>query len=358
MARYNDGFAKMELQTIATAFDNGTMTVSTAKSRVFGYLGIDIKARTKKGFLKELANYVYSEPKQNPAPKRKPELYGVFNKVGKKYNPINVDFNTFEQAYIFKLERYGDNKKFVVGAYLNFYKDGATAVREIYITEPTKINKNPAPKRKTFARTQSAAEAYVRRPSQTTRKAPSARLKKRRTINLQTPRGVFPNPSPREADAVYAREIFLIGYNDGDLYRQRTTSIIDNLAKKYAKGQYDKAKALKLWRYWADDASKRYAAEFFNQKTGFPVNVPTRELIAAMAEESYFEIVASESEKFARKNPVRPKIAKVKVMAQSIGQKWRVIAEFPNTPKGTSDAVEYAKAYHVKKPSIAIKVEK
>lgn len=120
MARYNDGFAKMELQTIAAAFDNGTMTVSTAKSRVFGYLGIDIKARTKKGFLKELANYVYSEPKQNPAPKRK-----------------------------------------------------------------------------TAARTQKAAIGYVNRPSQITKKAPSKRLKKRRTINLQTPRGVFPKAKPR-----------------------------------------------------------------------------------------------------------------------------------------------------------------
>ena len=120
MARYNDGFAKMELQTIATAFDNGTMTVSTAKSRVFGYLGIDIKARTKKGFLKELANYVYSEPKQNPAPKRK-----------------------------------------------------------------------------TQARTQSRAEAYVNRPSQVTRKPPTKRLKVRRTKNLRIPEGAFPNPKER-----------------------------------------------------------------------------------------------------------------------------------------------------------------
>ena len=118
--RYNDGFAKMELQTIATAFDNGTMTVSTAKSRVFGYLGIDIKARTKKGFLKELANYVYSEPKQNPAPKRK-----------------------------------------------------------------------------TQARTQSRAEAYVNRPSQVTRKPPTKRLKVRRTKNLRIPEGAFPNPKER-----------------------------------------------------------------------------------------------------------------------------------------------------------------
>lgn len=61
------------------------------------------------------------------------------------------------------------------------------------------IRKNPAPKRKTAARTQRAAEAYVRRPSQITKKAPSKRLKKRRTINLQSPRGVFPNPKTRSS---------------------------------------------------------------------------------------------------------------------------------------------------------------
>ena len=241
MARYNDGFAKMELQTIATAFDNGTMTVSTAKSRVFGYLGIDIKARTKKGFLKELANYVYSEPKQNPA-KRKKYLVTADAIPGKYYSTLTGAtkyFNGFAanmNPSITDMERLNsEDGDYIVAA------KGRMAFGV--------VKKNPAPKRKTSARTQSAAEAYVRRPSQTTKKAPSARLKKRRTINLQTPRGVFPNP-------------------------------------------------------------------------------------------------------------VRPKIAKVKVMAQSIGQKWRVIAEFPNTPKGTSDALEYAKAYHVKKPSIAIKVEK
>lgn len=51
-----------------------------------------------------------------------------------------------------------------------------------------------AVKRKTRATTQRAAESYVRRPSQATKKAPSRRLKIRRTKNLQSPRGVFPNP--------------------------------------------------------------------------------------------------------------------------------------------------------------------
>ncbi len=57
-----------------------------------------------------------------------------------------------------------------------------------------KPKKNPAPKRKTSARTQKAAVGYVNRPSQITKKSPTKRLKIRRAKNLQSPRGVFPNP--------------------------------------------------------------------------------------------------------------------------------------------------------------------
>lgn len=82
-----------------------------------------------------------------------------------------------------------------------------------------KAKKNPAPKRKTAARTQKAAVGYVNRPSQITKKSPTKRLKIRRAKNLQSPRGVFPNPvasgikkishpqiKPRHDDNVYVRE--------------------------------------------------------------------------------------------------------------------------------------------------------
>ena len=66
--------------------------------------------------------------------------------------------------------------------------------------------KNPV-KRKTQARTQSAAEDYVYRQSQVTKKAPSKRLIKRRAINLQTQRGVFPNPAKREKQIIVEYEL-------------------------------------------------------------------------------------------------------------------------------------------------------
>ncbi len=50
--------------------------------------------------------------------------------------------------------------------------------------------------------------------------------------------------------------------NDGDLYRQQTTSIIKNLQRKLTKGIYDKSKAEKLWMYLVENGAKKYAKEF------------------------------------------------------------------------------------------------
>jgi len=58
-----------------------------------------------------------------------------------------------------------------------------------------------------------------------------------------------------------AHELVLFGENDGDLYRQRTVPIQKNLSKKFAKGDYDSNLAVKLWKYWADDAAKRYSKQ-------------------------------------------------------------------------------------------------
>jgi len=56
-----------------------------------------------------------------------------------------------------------------------------------------------------------------------------------------------------------AHELVLFGENDGDLYNQRTVPIQKNLTKKWDKGVYDHDLAVKLWKYWADDAAMRYA---------------------------------------------------------------------------------------------------
>lgn len=223
------------------------------------------------------------------------------------------------------------------------------------------VLKNPAKravKRKTRAVTQKAAVSYVNRPSQITKKSPTKRLRVRRTKNLRVPVGVFPNPIPRgSVDSVYAQEIFLFGQNDGDLYRQRTTYMIDNLAKKYAAGKYNETLALKMWRIWADEADKRYNKEYVGQSAGFLTNVPTRDLIAQKARDYYFEHVVQESAKFAktktRKNPVSEKTTKrekrglfeqpefpFRVESSTDGNKWRAEGSF----RTEMIAREYARA--------------
>lgn len=62
--------------------------------------------------------------------------------------------------------------------------------------------------------------------------------------------------------------------NDGQLYRQQTTSILKNLVTKMAKGVYDRAKAEKLWMYLVENGAKKYARESGgegNWHTMFPI---------------------------------------------------------------------------------------
>lgn len=63
-----------------------------------------------------------------------------------------------------------------------------------------------------------------------------------------------------DKDAV--RELVLTITNDGDLYRRQITPAIDNLKRKYKKGNYDRDKAVKLWQYVADEGVRRYNKEF------------------------------------------------------------------------------------------------
>ena len=67
------------------------------------------------------------------------------------------------------------------------------------------------------------------------------------------------NPGERSAEA---GELKLFIDNDGDLYRRQTTYIQQNLSKKFVKGTYDHAKAVKLWMYLVEAGAKKYAKEF------------------------------------------------------------------------------------------------
>jgi hypothetical protein len=68
--------------------------------------------------------------------------------------------------------------------------------------------------------------------------------------------------SKRAAMSTDARELELYIENDGNLYRQQYQPIINNLMRKWRKGQYDFTKSIKLFGYLVDAGAKKYHAEF------------------------------------------------------------------------------------------------
>lgn len=101
-----------------------------------------------------------------------------------------------------------------------------------------------------------------------------------------------PRSRPREpADQIAARELKIYIDNDGDLYRQQTTSILKNLITKKARGVYDREKAVKLFMYLTESGAKKYAREFGSRDAVWHemFTKPTREAAAREMVEEFEE---------------------------------------------------------------------
>lgn len=86
-------------------------------------------------------------------------------------------------------------------------------------------------------------------------------------------------------------ELVLYIVNDGDLYRRQTTSIINNLKKKFKKGTYDPELAVKAYQYLADAGVRKYDKEFVSGKGELFLDKKTREEIARELRDHYQEEV-------------------------------------------------------------------
>jgi hypothetical protein len=86
-----------------------------------------------------------------------------------------------------------------------------------------------------------------------------------------------------------ATELRLFIDNDGDLYRQQTTSILKNLATKKARGEYKHDLAVKLFGYLVESGAKKYAREFgcAGQQWHKMFDVPTRKAVAEALTRSF-----------------------------------------------------------------------
>jgi hypothetical protein len=85
-----------------------------------------------------------------------------------------------------------------------------------------------------------------------------------------------------------ARELKLYIDNDGNLYRQQTTSILKNLATKKARGEYKHDLAVKLFGYLVESGAKKYAKEFGGTWHQM-FDVPTRRRVAEELTEAFEE---------------------------------------------------------------------
>ncbi len=103
-----------------------------------------------------------------------------------------------------------------------------------------------------------------------------------------------------EPDLDAARELQLFAENDADLYRQRFTPIIANLARKRVKGTYDPEKSAKAYVSAADDAARRYQREF-----GDTFDRPSRILAAEMLRDSFDEQVRYEADRMIRERSAK-----------------------------------------------------
>ena len=104
---------------------------------------------------------------------------------------------------------------------------------------------------------------------------------------LSDNRGLRRN-SARSADMTVANELFLFIQNDEILLMRRYPQYVQNLERKIKRGVYNREKAVKLFMYLADEASKKYSKQFGDGKT-HTADVPTRMALAKMLLEKFEE---------------------------------------------------------------------
>lgn len=147
-----------------------------------------------------------------------------------------------------------------------------------------------------------------------------SRIIKHRVLNNRYS-SVVPNPAPNGNDQM-ARELLLFTENDEILLNRRYPQFVLNLERKIKRGVYDREKAVKLFMYLADEASKRYSKQFGDSKT-HAADVPTRMLLAKMLRDRFENERQTESgdleepmgiirgKRVLRKNPARRKLWKL-----------------------------------------------
>ena len=109
-------------------------------------------------------------------------------------------------------------------------------------------------------------------------------------------------------DYIMIDDIKMVAVNDGNLYRQQGRPIVENLARKIAKGTFDAQKAVKLFGYLADSAVRNYSVQQLDYKKPklTILSKPEREILAQEFLEYYADEIKDASSGYKR-NPDKAK---------------------------------------------------
>lgn len=99
-------------------------------------------------------------------------------------------------------------------------------------------------------------------------------------------------------DDIKVNELYLYTVNTGNLYRQMAQPIMDNLARKIVRGNYNKDMALKAWQNLADKGAAMYDREINDGRGSMMwISKPERTEVAKMLQEHYEEELQEKVEK-------------------------------------------------------------
>lgn len=155
--------------------------------------------------------------------------------------------------------------------------------------------------------------------------------------------------TPQGVDEVAVRELVLYAENDGDLYRQSALPIIANLQRKVKKGTYDPELAIKLWRYHADRAAKKYTQEHDGEFSPATRTAAAKEFRDGYDEEVQSVLGESSMQEANGKEQLTPELAKGILNDLEIGDK----DFFTLSSSKIHDLLDVAKKYGYRKSKYA-----
>lgn len=115
-----------------------------------------------------------------------------------------------------------------------------------------------------------------------------------------------------------AHELTLYIENDSKMYKDIIKNAIENLAKKMAKGTFDKEKSEKLWKRVADEGAKKYLKEFGRREDYYSTfSAETRRMTAKSLAKGYLDEIKDRAKELKNEAKEKEKAKKAKKVVKA-----------------------------------------